>query len=160
MIKNQFWMEQYIWKKFMCVWLLSVMCLAHEVSVKIVHVCTSFCTAITFPGIWGITMETSMKKIQSLVGKNDVAMLTLPLTESKNRGRRWRGCTQKVGAMADGRRIWSWGYNTPRRNAFFWNFGNTFSWIFKISYLFNKLHTFNYLNEAAALTRSPHISIC
>ena len=113
-------MEQYIWKKLMYVWILSMMCLAHEVSVKIVHVCTSSCTAITLPGIRGITMETSMKKIQSLVGKNDVAMLTLPLTESKNRGRRWRGCTQKVGAMADGRRIWSWGYNTPRRNAFFW----------------------------------------
>jgi len=60
--------------------------IAHQVSVEIIHISAPLSAPVTFPGI-GVTMESSVEKIERLVGKNDTAVLTLPLTGQVGRGR-------------------------------------------------------------------------
>jgi len=55
-----------------------IMSYADQMCIKVVHVATIVPATVAFPGV-GVTVEAPMQKVEGLVGKHDLAMVTLVL---------------------------------------------------------------------------------
>lgn len=64
---------------------VSMMHVAHKMSVEVVHIGAPLTASVAFPGV-GIAMEASVQEIEGLVRENNVTVLALPLTTGCARG--------------------------------------------------------------------------
>ena len=59
---------------------------ADQMRIEIVHVSAAVTTAVAAPGVGGVAaVEPAVEEVQRLVGKDDVAVLTLPLQRQRRR---------------------------------------------------------------------------